>query len=357
MKLIDVKPLGICTNLLSSKREQFGRDMSIYSFLDRNGIPYVDLDCYAYNILDKLNDISGVYWWYSHYSFADKVEAQNILDIAEKRGLRVYPNHATAWHFDDKIAEMYALEDVGAPIPASWVFYRMEDCDAWIEEHEGFPIVAKLRNGSGSTNVKLLRSKREAHKYCKRMFTRGYESAPSLLYKTYSKIQSTRDWKTLIYRARQIPNFLKARAMAKGLGVEREYCYFQEFIPNDGYDLKIVVVGNKLSYIVRATRKGDYRASGGGTLCYDRMFVTSQIIDEAFRVSDALGSQCMGFDFVVDSRTGEGKIVEMCHGFDHEAVYDAGGYFDRSGEWHEMPLHCGEEIVRNMYADIIESRI
>ena len=344
-----MKPLGICINLLSEKRKKFGRDMSVIPFLEKNGIPYISLDCYAYDIIDKMNDVSGIFWWYSHYAFADKAEAQFILDIAEQKGLKVYPNHNTAWHFDDKIAEMYAFQSIGASIPKSWVFYRQDDCDKWIDEKAEFPLVAKLRNGSGSTNVKLLKTKEEAHAYCKRMFTTGIKSTPSLMYKTYSKVQSTRSFKTLVNRAKQIPNFLKSRRMAKGLGIEREYCYFQEFVPNEGYDIKVAVVGDKLGYFIRRVRKGDFRASGGGDFYYDRSIITPQIIESAFYAADGLKSQCMGFDYVIDSKTGNGLIVEMCHGFDREAVYDSGGYFDRNCEWHPEPLHCGEEIIKLMY--------
>ncbi len=344
-----MKPLGICTNLLSKQRENFGRDMSIEPFLEKHHIPYVDFDCYAYDVIDKLDELSGLFWWYSHYVFADKAEAQFILDIAAQKGLKVYPDHNTAWHFDDKIAEMYAFQSVSAAIPNSWVFYRKEECDRWIDNEASFPLVAKLKNGSGSNNVKLLKTKQQAHAYCKKMFSTGYKSAPSLVYKTFSKVQSTKNWKMFVHRFKQIPNFLKARAMAKGLGIEREYCYFQEFIPNAGFDLKVAVVGDKLGFLVRSVRKGDFRASGGGDIYYDRSLITKDIIDEAFCVADALHTQCMGFDFVVDSRTGKGLIVEMCHGFDHEAIYDAGGYFDRAGQWHTQPLHCGEEIIKNMY--------
>ena len=349
-----MKPLGICTNLLMEHRQNFQRDMSIEPYLEKHNIPYIYLDCYAYDIIQKMDEVSGIYWWYSHYAFADKAEAQHLLDLAEKKGIKVYPDHNTAWHFDDKVAEMYAFQAAGAAIPESWVFYRQEDCEKWLNEKAAFPLVAKLRNGSGSNNVKLLKTKEQALQYCRRMFSKGYKSAPSLLYKTYSKVQSTKDWKTLVHRAKQIPNFLKARRLAKGLGTEREYCYFQEFIPNDGYDMKIAVVGDKLGFLVRSVRKGDFRASGGGDIYYDRSMVTKQIIDEAFRTADALKTQCMGFDFVVDSRTGKGLIVEMCHGFDHDAIYEAGGYFDRSGTWHDEPLHCGEETVHNMYKEYID---
>ena len=351
-----MKPLGICESILSQQRKNFGLDMDIRPFLDEQGIPYVEIDGYAYDIIKKMDELSGLYWWYSHYGFSDKAEAQHILDIAESKGLRVYPNHNTAWHFDDKIAEMYALQNVHAQIPQSWVFYRREDCDTWINEKAEFPIVAKLRNGSGSNNVKLLKTREQAHTYCKRMFSSGLKSAPSLAYKTFSKVQSTKDWKTFIHRFKQIPNFLKARAMAMSLGTEKEYCYFQEFVPNDGFDLKIVVVNNKLGFLARSVRKGDFRASGGGDIFYDKRLVTKSIIDEAFRVADELKTQCMGFDYVVDSRTGNGLIVEMCHGFDHEAIYDAGGYFDREGNWYDIPLHCGRETIKVMYPEYFDEQ-
>ncbi len=346
-----MKPLGICRNLLDRKRTGVGDEMEIRPILEKYGIPFEEIDCYASDIISRMDDYSGIFWWYSHYVTADKMEAQNILDIAEKKGLKVYPDHNTAWHFDDKIAEMYAFQSVGAPIPESFVFYREDECLKWLETEAGFPLVGKLRNGSGSTNVRILKDAAKARKFCHRMFTKGYDSAPSLLYKTYSKVQSTRDWKTLVERFRKIPNFLKARSSAKRISIEKDYCYFQEFVPNDGYDLKVAVVGDKLGYFARHVRKGDFRASGGGDFYYDKSLLTEQIIKDAFRVADELRTQCIGFDFVVDRRTGKGLIIEMCHGFDQHAVYDAGGYFDRDCIWHEVPLNVTEEIIKNMYRE------
>lgn len=348
-----MKPLGICINLLSQKRTGPGDGMDFTDYLKKNGIPYESIDCYSSDIISKLSDYSGIFWWYSHYVVADKTEAQHILDIASKMGLKVYPDHNTAWHFDDKIAEMYAFQSVNAPIPKSWVFYRQKECEEWLKNEAAYPIVGKLKNGSGSTNVKILRDKKQALAYCKRMFSKGYDSSPSLIYKTYSKVQSTRDWKTFVSRFKKIPNFLKARSHAKRLGRECDYCYFQEFVENDGYDLKVAVVGDKLGYFARHTRKADFRASGSGDFYYDRDLMTEQIIKDAFRVADALGVQCMGFDFVVDKKTGQGLIIEMCHGFDQHAVYEAGGYFDRECIWHSEPLNVSEEIVKNMYRDFV----
>ena len=186
-----MKPVAICKSLLS--RHKTNDAIAIPSWtewLDEHGIPWEYVDCYDTDIISKLPNYSGLIWHYENYSNADLMEAQNILDIAASMGLKVYPDHNTAWHFDDKIAEMYALQAVGAPIPKSWVFYELETCLKWLENECKYPIVAKLRRGSGSNNVKLLKNYSEAKKYAKRMFGEGVSPAQSIVYKTFSKVQT-----------------------------------------------------------------------------------------------------------------------------------------------------------------------
>ena len=345
-----IKPVAICKSQLSGHRKNSESEVPGWEdWLKEHNIPFEYVDCYRYDIISKLDKYSGLIWWYENYAIADLLEAQNILDIAEKKGLAVYPNHNTAWHFDDKIAEMYAFQSVGAPIPKSWVFYDKEKCLSWANTKAKYPIVAKLRCGSGSNNVKLLKTASEAEAYIKRMFGKGFNPAPSLAYKTFSKVQSTRDWKTFVNRAKRIPDFLWTRRFAKQLPVEKGYCYFQEFIPNEGYDIKIAVVGDKLSYFLRNIRKGDFRASGSGDFYYNNTMIKEQIIKTAFETKDALKMQCIGFDYVVDNRTGEGKIIEMCHGFDRDAVFAAKGWFDRNCQWHDESMNVDYEILNNMF--------
>jgi len=149
-------------------------------------------------------------------------------------------------------------------------------------------------------------------------------------------------------RAKRIPEFIRTLRGAREFPNERGYVLFQEFVPNDGYDLKIVVIGDKLSYIVRSIRKGDFRASGGGDLFFDKNYVTKNIIDTAFATSDALNFKCMGYDYVVNNKTGEAKIVEISYGFSHTALLQAGGYFDRNGNWHDDPLNAPKELLKNL---------
>lgn len=107
-------------------------------------------------------------------------------------------------------------------------------------------------------------------------------------------------------------------------------------------------MGEKLSFFARHVRKHDFRASGGG-FYYDRTLVTPNIIKSAFRTADELKLQCIGFDYVVDKRTGTGKIIEMCYGFDFKAIYDAEGYWDRHGVWYDENVNVQFEILNILY--------
>lgn len=323
-------------------------------YCKKNNLEYSVINPYEIGVVLILMQFDIVLWHYSNYSFKDMLMAKNILNTLAFHGKKVFPSFNDAWHFDDKLSETYLLESIHAPIPKSFYYFDIEALKRAIQNKEiSFPIVAKLRNGSGSHNVKKIDAAKELLDYGKKMFSSGISSAPSLLYKASSNIQSSKSLKTFISRAKRIPEFLRSLANAKKFNVERGYVYLQEFIPNDGYDLKIVVVGDKLSFIGRNIRQGEFRASGGGDLFYDRTKVTKNVIDSAFKTSDKLGFECMGYDYVVDSKSGEGKIIEISYGFSHHAVLAADGYFNREGVWFDDAFNVPNEILKRL---IIKSK-
>ena len=325
-------------------------------YCKKNELDYEVVDCYSLNILDKLKDFDVLLWHFGNYSHHDMLFARSILFSAKQLGLKVFPDFNTAWHFDDKIAEYYLLRSVNAPIPESWIFYTKQECIDWLRHSARYPIVAKLRSGSGSNNVKLIKSVSQGISYANRMFGKGYRNVPGLLFKAKSNIRSSRNWETFLKRYKRIPEFLKTQVNARKLPKEHGYAYFQEFIPNEGYDLKIAVIGDKLSYFARHVRKGDFRASGGADFYFDKSLVTPDIIKSAFETSQRLGFKCMGFDYVADNRNHRGKIIEISYGFSYAALLQAEGYWDVYGKWHNEPLNAPEEIIRNMlYIDIYET--
>lgn len=316
-----------------------------------NNLDYDVVNCFDTDILDTLKNYDVLLWHFSHYSHQEMQFARSILNGAKNLGLKVFPDYNTVWHFDDKVAETYLLKSINAPIPKSWTFFTKKSAMNFFENECEYPVVAKLRCGSGSSNVKLLKNKSKAGAYVSKMFKKGFKSAPSILYKTKSNIKSSRDWETFIKRFKRIPDFIESLRNAKKMPNEKGYVFIQEFVPNDGYDLKVTVVGNKLSFLVRDVRKGDFRASGGGTIKYDKTFITDEIRAIAFDLSDKLGFQSMGYDFVVDKRDHSGKIVEISYGFSHTAQMNLNGYWDRAGVWHDEPMNAPVEVLKNIISE------
>lgn len=311
-----------------------------------NNIDYGIVDCYRHDILQTLKGYDCLLWHFSHYSLQDMLFARSILISAKNMGLKVFPDAYTSWHFDDKVAETYLLESIQAPIPQSFMFYTLEDFLKWFNAECVFPIIAKLKCGSGSQNVQILKSKNDAFEYAKKMFGRGLAATPSILYKGSSQLKSTKNWSTFVSRIKRIPDFVESFTKARKLPRQQGYVYLQEFIPNAGFDLKVVVIGDKLSFIARRIRKGEFRASGSGSFYFDKSLVTKNIIDSAFMISDKLKFQCMGYDYVIDNRDNSEKIVELSYGFSHTTLLQAGGYWDRNGEWHDGPLNAPEEVIK-----------
>lgn len=314
----------------------------------KNTIEYSVINPFKTDVTCSGNDFDVYLWHFGQYNYQEMLVARSILWSLKFKGKKIFPDFDDAWHFDDKLAESYLLQSAEAPIPNFKAFYTLESLREFTKINKEYPLVGKLRTGSGSHNVKLLRSMSELLRYGKRMLGRGYDASPSLFYKAKGNIQSSHNWATFVKRFKRIPEFLHTLKSAKSFSNERGYVYLQEFIPNDGYDIKVVVVGDKLSFIGREIRKGDFRASGGGSLFYDKSIISKNIIDSAFSTSDRLGFKCMGYDYVVDKRDGTGKIVEISYGFSHTALIDSGGYYDRTGAWHNEPLNAPEELLKNL---------
>lgn len=318
------------------------------NFCVKNRIDYEVIDCFSPNIIKNLSNFDILLWHFSNYSYTEMNFARSILKSAENLGLKVFPNSKTNWHFDDKVAQSYFLDAIGSSIPKYNVFYTKEKLKEYIKEKPNYPVIAKLKNGAGSNNVKLIRNKKELIKYGNEMFSTGINSTPKAGFKIISNIQSTKSLKTFINRFKRIPDFVKSSKKAREFFNEKNYVYLQEFIDNEGYDLKVVVVGDKLTFLKRNIRNGDFRASGGGFIQYDHTVINLEIIKEAFHTSEKCSFQCMGYDFVINAETKECKIIEISYGFDYIAQLKLGGYYTKDGIFHDSPLNIPEEIIKNL---------
>jgi len=317
-------------------------------YCKKYNIEHEIIDCFRTDIISKLRDFDVLIWHYQNYVLQEMIFAKSILYAASEIGIKVFPNFHTAWHYDDKIAQTLLLDSIKAPIPDYWFFAEKTVCIDWIYKEASFPIIAKLKCGAGSHNVKMLKSKSTSIKYVKRIFGKGFKSSPNVLFKAYSNLSSATDLNEILKRIRKIPDFLQTLLRAKRFGMEKDYAYFQEFIPNKGYDLKIVIIKDKAFFFARNIRKGDFRASGGGSAFFDKSLVPKNVIMSAFKTSDKLKFQCMGYDYVVNEHTKEGKIIEMSFGFSAIYLEKGSGYWDRDFVWHEENINVASEVIQNL---------
>jgi glutathione synthase/RimK-type ligase-like ATP-grasp enzyme len=318
------------------------------------GIPYDIIHPYDTDIIQKLKNVDIMLWHFTNYNIQDMTFARSIIYSAKQLGVEVFPDFQDSWHFDDKIAESYLLQSIGAPVAQAYIFYDVIDIENWLASGIKFPIVAKLKSGSGAHNVRLLNNSKQVLAYSKRMLRRGgFKSYPSTIGKATANIRSLDSYGQFVQRFKRIPEFLRTLHDAKQFPNEKGYVYFQEFVQNDGFDLKVVVVGDKLSAFKRLVRKNDFRASGGGTVSSGKVDLSLDIIQSAFKTSERLGFKCMGYDYVVDKETGKGKIIEMSYGFLHSATVNVGGYYDVRGDWFGSSLNPPRELLKNIINQMI----
>ena len=310
-----------------------------------NNVPYKLVNAYDSDIVEQLSDCSAFMWHHHHADYRDALFAKQLLYSLETAGIKVFPDFHTTWHFDDKVGQKYLFEAIGAPLVPSYVFYTKGEALEWVKAAK-FPIVAKLRGGAGSSNVRLLNNFLQAKSYISKAFGKGFPaySVNGLLRDSYVKWKEGRG--TLknvinnIYRLFFPSDFVKYHSREKG------YVYFQDFIPGNLYDIRIVVIGNKAFGIKRLVREKDFRASGSGMICYRREDISDKCVSEAFRISKILKTQCAGYDFVFDD--GVPRIVEVSYGFTAEGYTNCEGYWTDDMQWHNEPVLPQQWMIENL---------
>jgi glutathione synthase/RimK-type ligase-like ATP-grasp enzyme len=284
-------------------------------------------------------------WHHHHANYKDTLFAKQLLYSLEQKGMKVFPNFNTTWHFDDKVGQKYLLEAIKAPSVPSFVFYSKKEALKWIN-NTTFPKVFKLRGGAGSANVKLAKTKSQAKKFIKKAFGRGFSQFDRLghLKERFSRFRQGKD--SFIGVCKGFARLFIPTEFAKMYHREKGYVYFQEFIPNNSFDIRVVVVGDKATAEKRFVRKNDFRASGSGEFSYDD--INTDAIKIAFDAAEKLKLQSVAFDFILDNN--KPLIVEMSYGFGVKGVSNAPGYWDKDLNWHkgENFDFCGwmVELVR-----------
>ena len=329
--------------MIAIHKSTWGFSSDWIQYCERKGISYKIVNCYASNIIDQLADCDALLWHHHHSISKDSLFAKDLLFALQQAGIPIFPDFNTAWHFDDKLGQKYLLEAVQAPLVPTHAFYSAEDALQWASQTT-FPKVFKLRRGAGSKNVKLVKSVRQAKKYIHRAFGPGFP--------VYDRWGDLRDHLNKIQEGKSnrmelLKSFRRlfvSTEFARVSGREIGYVLFQDFIPNNKFDIRVVTIGGRAFAIKRLVRPNDFRASGSGSILYAKKEIDETCIEIAFKTTRKLRAQCLAYDFVfTDDNTP--LIVEINYGFAHQAYFDCPGYWDSSLNWHEESFNAAEWII------------
>ena len=319
------------------------------AYCQLHNINYKLVDCYANDIVQQLQECSALLWHHNQGNPRDIVFAKQLLFALEQNGMKVFPNFNTGWHFDDKLGQKYLLEKAGVPTVPSFVFFRKKDALDWADKTE-FPKVFKLRGGAGSLNVKLAQDKNAAITLINKAFGSGfpqYNAYDNLKerFKKYRKGKS--NVKDLL---KGLARFVVPPPYSKIGGKEIGYIYFQDFIPGNNHDIRVVVVGDKAYAIKRMVRENDFRASGSGNILYSKDLFAEATIRLSFEIAATLKSQCLALDYVHDN--GKPLVVEISYGFSMVGYDPCPGYWDKNLYWHEGKFNPYGWMIEDIIASL-----
>jgi glutathione synthase/RimK-type ligase-like ATP-grasp enzyme len=331
--------------MIAIQKAKGGFDKRWISYCLKNEIRFKLVDCYRNDIISQLKDCNAFLWQFYQGSLKGTLMAKQLIYSLEHIGIKVFPDFNTNWHFDDKVGQKYLLESIGAPLVPTYIFYDKKEAYNWAE-NACFPKVFKLRRGAGSSNVRLVKSTSEAKRLISKAFGNGFSQ--------YKKIDG---FKERLRRYRQgngsltdivkgAVRFVYPSEYVRNAGNECGYIYFQDFVPGNDHDIRVIVIGEKAFAIKRMVRVNDFRASGSGLIYYDRELFDEELIKLAFDLAGRLESQCVAFDFIYKNKIP--LVVEISYGFSPEGYDSCPGFWDKDITWHTGEFDPYGWIIENL---------
>lgn len=194
-------------------------------FFEKNSIPYDIYPIHNQDWLERGREFDAIVGFPSNAAYHLEEVRKKYYLLEHDLGKICFPSAQHAFLYEDKRLEAYLSEIFDIPFAKAHISYDPTDAMNLVEELQ-YPVVSKIIPSSGSVGVELVRTKEQARKIVRQAFSHNGR-------------------KTHIVYSRQ-----------------KNYVYFQDYIPNDGYDIRVIVIGDHVFGYYRKVPVGDFRASG-----------------------------------------------------------------------------------------------
>lgn len=319
------------------------------AYCKKNHIDYKLVDCFQNDIIEQLDDCTILMWHHDLLQVKDNLAAKKLLTAVEHSGKTVFPSIYENWHYDDKIAQKYLLEAIKAPLIPTYIFYNKQEALEWVAQTE-LPKVFKLKGGAGSINVHLIKTKKEAKKFVNQAFGKGFSPVP----RNYHVKEAIRKFKSKeigivtvlkrVYRYFVPPEAVKHFIDTK----EKNYVYAQDFIPDNDFDYRILVINQDKVYgMKRFNRKDDFKASGSGNFEHlNPNNVHLEMLRIALKTAKYLKMNSVAYDFVLDANN-KPLIIEITYAYGMKSSKSK-GFWNKNLVWKEETIRTMDWIMEDL---------
>ncbi len=244
-------------------------------FLDFNCIPHKVLNLHREDWLDQCKDIDIVITAFTS-------EPSRLSELMAKVGILeqlhnkvCYPSFRDLWSYEDKVRTYYLVKEYGFDHVETFITHDQAEAVDFATKAV-YPLVSKIKTGSCSRGVELVHNRNQAMRIIRQNFGSGRKALW-----TYS--------------------------------LEKDYVYFQEFIQDATYDLRIFIVGDVIAGYRRRMKGKDFRASGAGFL--DRALFPDEALQMAIKLKEKWDTTILAVDFVDTENSRKHKIIETSISF------------------------------------------
>ncbi len=295
------------------------------------------------DLFSALRDIDGFLWRFGFDPWSLQVARRVLPAIEQGLDIPVFPSWKTCWHFEDKISQSYLMRAASIPAPETWIFWNRSEALSFCERAR-YPLVAKLGVGIQSNNVRMLNDECEAKDIVEQLFGAGLDTLQPPT--SQAKRALRHRWQALrLILGKPLPETL-----------QQGYFYVQEYLPDNEFDTRVTVIGNRAFAFRRFNRPGDFRASGSGRIDFEPESIDPDTIELAFDVARKLGTQSIAIDGL---RRGEERVIgEMSYTYAAWALRDCPGHWIRgaSGERGDLQWVPGQLRAEDaIFADFLDT--
>jgi len=220
-------PEGVCKPLIGliQDYEPYPRWTKYCRFLEANSFPYEFYDLHARDWMEKAATLDVILGITSNEPSHLREMREKFFILEKYLHKKCFPSFEHIFLYENKSLETWIAKAGGIPFAPTHIYNRESDALQALKTLR-FPLVSKIDPASGSMGVEWVGNPPKARRIIRQSFSAGGRPT-HLLYMR-----------------------------------QKNYVYFQDYIPNDGFDMRVIVIGDMVFGYYRKVLKGDFRASG-----------------------------------------------------------------------------------------------